>query len=163
MNAGEIVGLVVGVLAILAASWRMIRAIYHLVRLGETTLARLTTVEQQLQPNGGNSTRDVLDQVHKIAQNNKAASARLEQKAAEAVVTAGDAAAAAATVKQALDELRDETRERHSENLIRFHYLEGNDEASQIQREFFLRVLKNEYDIDLLPDEDDDPSPPDAG
>jgi hypothetical protein len=121
--------------------------------------ARLARIEEQFHPNGGNSVRDVLDQVHGIAQDNKESNIRLEKKAQEAVVTAGEAARLASIAKQALDDLRTETNARHSENLARFRYLEGNDEASEIQREFFLRVLKNEYDIDLLPDDDDDPPP----
>src|SRR4051794_29071771 len=144
MIAGEIVGIGVGVLAILAATWRLIRAIYHLVRLGENTLDRLGKVEGQLKPNGGNSVRDVLDQVHGIAQDNKDSNARLERKANEAVLTAGEAARLASITKQALDDLRNETRARHAENLIRFEHLEGTDEAAQISRDFFLRVLKND-------------------
>lgn len=156
MGPGEWVGLVVGILAILAAIWRLIRALYHLARLAETALERLTSVEKELRPNSGTSLRDRVDAVHRIAQSNEQSNARLEQLARDAVITAGRAAMTAETAKQGLDEFRSEQRENHRQNSGRLSALEETEAATRVSREFLLGVLKHQYDIDLLPVEDGD-------
>ena len=161
MGPGEWVGLIAGILAILVAIWRLIRALYHLARLAEKALERLTAVEKELRPNSGTSLRDRVDQVHRIAQSNEQSNARLEQLARDAVITAGRAAMTAETAKQGLDEFRTEQRENHRQNLARFTALEETDQAAAVSREFLLGVLKHDYEIDLLPDEDATDEEPD--
>lgn len=156
MSAGEWVGIGVGVLAILAALYRVLLAIYRFARLLETGNDRLGKVEAQLVPNGGNSARDVLDQVHSIARENHAANERIEAQATDAARVAGRAAAVADATAQRFAEFAAESQRRHEENLQRLTQLEDTDQAFAVQREFLLGILKHTYDIDLLPAEDSD-------
>ena len=156
MGPGEWVGLVVGVLAILAAAWRLIRSIYHLVRVGETALDRLTGVEKELHPNGGASLRDAVDKTHALAVDNNEKHTRIEQRLDSAARLAGEAATRAAKADQGLAELREETQARHVENVRRLDHLERQDEDAKILRELLLMSLKDNHGIDLLPDDDDE-------
>lgn len=156
MGAGEWVAAVVGVLAILETLRRLIRAIYRLVRTGEKALDRLTAVEAELKPNHGSSLRDRVDSVHLLAEDSNIRHARIEGRleateklAGEAARAAGRAATVAATTEQRLGETIVEQRVRHAENVDRL-------EANDITREFLLGLLRDKYDIDLLPDDDDE-------
>lgn len=140
MAAGEWVGIGVGVIAILEAARRLIRAIYRLVRLWETGFAEVAAMKKELHPNGGNSLRDVVDETHRIAVRNGAAT--------------GDAARLAAMADQRVRELQAQQKQQHLENVDRLDKLEETSEARDIATEFFLGVLRDKYDIDLLPDDD---------
>lgn len=154
MNAGEWIAAAVGVTVLLAATWRALRALYRLVRIGETALTRLTSVEKELRPNGGSSLRDRVDATHDIAVDNNDRHTRIEAQLTEAARTAGKAATVAAVAAQQIEDLRQETRTRHAENLRRFAELENNDKDHDILRELLLKSLKEHHGIDLLPDED---------
>lgn len=169
MSAGEWVALIVGVIAILAAAWRTTRAIYRLVRTWETGFGEVAAMKKELHPNGGNSLRDVVDETYRIAISNGEATARLETQAARAEAAAGnaarlaaDAAVVASRADQRLAELqveqkalREEQAQRHAENVSRLDALEDTDEAQAVARDFFLGILRKQYGIDLLIDEDE--------
>lgn len=184
MGPGEWVGLALGVIALgeafRRALRRPVRAFRHFLhearnavydirgvpeirdpRTGNVIQARTPGIadrmrwaEKELKPNGGASLRDSVDRILRIAAENKESNTRLEGLAHDAVVTAGQAAMIAETAAQGLDEFRTEQRQNHAQNLSRLSALEETDRASATSREFLLGVLKHQYDIDLLPDED---------
>jgi len=123
----------------------------------------LSDIQAQLQNNGGNSIRDVLDKIHDVAVENQEANARVEEgqrdaaaKAEEAARLAGQAGMVASRTEQQLTELAAKSDERHHENTARLDALESGDEDARIQRELLLMVLRDKHGIDLIDDEDDD-------
>jgi len=122
----------------------------------------IAKIQAQLQNNGGNSIRDVLDKIHNVSVDNQEANARVERgqqeaaaKAAEAARLAGEAGMVASRTDQRLAELGVKSDIRHAENTARLDALEANDEDARIQRELLLMVLRDKHGIDLLDDEDD--------
>jgi len=134
-------------------------------------------IKAQLQNNGGNSIRDVLDKIHDVAIENQEANARAEEsnarleegqreaaakageavaKAEEAARLAGETGMVASRTEQQVQELAAKSDERHEENTARLDALESNDEDARIQRELLLMVLRDKHGIDLIDDEDDD-------
>lgn len=154
MSPGELVGFIGGVLLILGVIWRLIRAIYRLTRVGETALERLTNVEAQLNTNGGNSARDVLDKIHTVALENREANERVEAEQRRAAGLAGKAAALAGTADQRIRELGDLATARHHDNSRRLDRLEGAAREERIRREFYLATLRELYGIELLDPDD---------
>lgn len=149
MSPGELVGFIGGILLILGVVWRLIRAIYRLTRVGETALTRLGNVEAQLQNNGGNSARDVLDKIHAVAVQNAEANQRVEEGQQRAASLAGKAAALAATADQRIQELGELASARHYDNSQRLDRLEGAAREERIRREFYLATLRELYGIEL--------------
>jgi hypothetical protein len=110
---------------------------------------RVAQVEAQLRTNGGNSARDILEEIHAVALENREANTRMEAEQRRAAVLAGDAATLAGTADQRIRELGEIATARHQDNTHRLERLEDAAREERIRREFYLATLRELYGIEL--------------